>query len=153
MRGPSFTFRLERVRALRERSEDLAKEQLAASMSLRLRGEHVLRAAEDSVEGARGHRRGSATDFASGADLLAAQAYLEKTERLREAAALDLDRKEAEVEARRDALQRAARDRQVLERLKDRRRAEHAREAGRIEAAAVDEMALTAHRRGREALA
>ena len=149
MTGPSFTFRLERVRALRERAEDHAKEELAASLTQRLREEGMLRAAETELEAARMQRRGSAcAGAASGEELLAAQAYLERTARRREAAALDLDRQEAEVDARRVALTAAARERAVLEKLKERRRSEHAAWAARREGAALDELALAMHRRG-----
>jgi flagellar protein FliJ len=142
-----FTFPLERVRALRERTEDQAKEELAASLAHRMRGEAMLRAAGEAVSGARELHRGAMSQ-ASGTDLLLAQAYVERTARAREAASLELDRRDSEVEARRNALQHAARDRQVLERLKDRRRAEHKQEMARREGIALDEIALDMHRRG-----
>jgi flagellar FliJ protein len=144
-----FTFKLERVRALRERKEELAKEELAASLALRLRGEAMLQAAAENVEQARGVHRAAAGAPMTALELQAAQAYLERTERERESASLALDRSDAEVEARRSALQNAAREREVLERLKDRRRDEHTREAGRREGAVLDEMAITMHRRAR----
>jgi flagellar FliJ protein len=146
-----FTFKLERVRALRERKEELAKEELAASLALRLRGEAMLQAAAESVEHARGAQRAAAGAAMTAADLQAAQAYLERTEREREFASLNLDRQDAEVDMRRSVLQDAARDREVLERLKERRRDEHRREADRREGALLDEMAITMHRRGQAA--
>jgi flagellar FliJ protein len=146
-----FIFKLERVRALRERTEELAKEELAASLALRLRGEAMLHAAGAQVERARDNQRAAAGVPMSSHDLQAAQAYLERTEREQEFASLDLDRRDAEVDARRMALQTAARDREVLERLKKRRRDEHRREAGRREGAVLDEMALGIHRRGGQA--
>ena len=148
MTRPSFTFRLERVRALRERAEDLAKEELASSLSLRFEGESMLRSAQAELEQARATRRFSTEGGGtSAAELAAAQAYLEKTVRRREAAALDLDRQDAEVDSRRSALEQAARERQVLEKLKERRRSEHAVKAARAESAALDELALSVHRR------
>jgi flagellar protein FliJ len=142
-----FTFKLERVRALRERTEELAKEELAASLALRMRGEAMLRAAAENVEQARGLQRSAAGTAMTVAELQATQAYLERTERERESASLQLDRQDAEVEARRMALQNAAREREVLERLKERRRDEHNREADRRAGAVLDEMAITMHRR------
>jgi flagellar protein FliJ len=142
-----FTFKLERVRALRERKEELAKEELAASLALRLRGEAMLQTAAESVEQARGVQRAATGAPMAACDLQAAQAYLERTERERQSAELDLDRRDAEVDARRSALQDAAREREVLERLKERRRGEHRREADRREGAVLDEMAITMHRR------
>jgi flagellar FliJ protein len=142
-----FTFKLERVRALRERKEELAKEELAASLALRLRGEAMLHAAYENVEEARRLQRSAASSSMTAAELQAAQAYLERTERERESASLDLDRQDAEVEARRMALQNAAREREVLERLKERRRTEYLRESERRQGAVLDEMAITMHRR------
>jgi flagellar protein FliJ len=146
-----FQFPLERVRALRERAEDSAKEDLAASLSHRLKGEAMLRAASKLLDGARDAHRVTAGGSVSGAQLIAVQTYLERAERARVAAAEDLDRREADVSARREALVEAARERQALERLKARRSADHAAEAGRMESAALDEMAISMHRR-REAL-
>src|SRR5215210_9155767 len=96
-----FQFRLERVRALREREEEQAREELAASLAVRLKGEAMLRAAAESVSDAHDARRRSSTTAISGAELRALQAYMERTERTRESAALELDRREAEVDARR----------------------------------------------------
>ena len=147
-----FNFRLERVRALRENFEDQAREQLAASLSTRLKGEAMLRAASDSFAGAQDKRRQTASIEVSGQDLLAAQAYLERTGRARQAAELELDRRDAEVDARRTALLAAARERKVLERLKERRKADHRRESQRIEGTLLDEMAIVSHRRAEPAL-
>jgi len=36
---PSFVFRLERIRSLRERAEERAREELAHELRLRMRGE------------------------------------------------------------------------------------------------------------------
>ena len=83
----------------------------------------------------------------SGMDLIAAQAYIERSERTRREAALDLDRQEAEVAARRAALQTAARDRQVMDKLEERQRADHEREWARKAQGALDEVALGVHRR------
>ena len=141
-----FTFRLERVRALRERAEQRASEELASSVAHHRRGEEELRAAEERVAQAREGRR--ATAQASGADLLAMQAYIERTQRAEQAAALDLGRREAEVGARRDALVHAAREHRALTRLEQRRREEHAQQAARADGAIMDELALGVHRRG-----
>jgi flagellar FliJ protein len=145
---PPFRFRLERIRSVRERVEDQAREELAASLALRLKGEGMLRAAEAELQAARDARLATGTQqAASGVDLVAAQAYVEQAERRRQARMLDLDRCDAEVEARRAALLQAAKDRQALERLKDRKKAEHAVESQRIAGIALDEMSLNMHRR------
>jgi flagellar FliJ protein len=146
---PSFTFRLERVKSLRERAEDQAREQLAQELALRMRGEALLRQAALTAATA----RDSGLDAvqrpgASGADLIAAQHWIERAERRRREAALDVDRLQAEVAARRHALAVASRDREVLSRLEARQRAEHDRETARVEQNALDEMGLAVHRRG-----
>jgi len=147
-----FNFRLERVRSVRERAEEQAREDLAASLALRVRGEGMLRAAEAELDAARRTRRDAGADVAvSGIDLVAAQAYLEHAERRREARMLDLDRCDAEVEMRREALIEAARKRQALDRLKEKKRQEHDVESARITGAALDEMSLNMHRRRVEA--
>jgi flagellar protein FliJ len=137
---PSFKFRLERVRSLRERAEERAREELARELNHRVRGEAA--SARDSGRDAT-RRPGT-----SGADLLAAQAWIERSERNRREAALELDRRDAEVSARRESLALAARDREVIERLKRRRRADHDREVARIDQINLDEVALGVHRRG-----
>lgn len=142
-----FQFRLERVRALRERAEDQAREELASSLAIRMRGEAMLLAATQDVGAAHDARRSGTAAALSGAELLALQAYQERAERQRESAALELDRREAEVDARRAALAARSQERQVLERLKDRRREDHRLEMQRREGVLLDEMALTAHRR------
>jgi flagellar FliJ protein len=143
-----FHFRLERVRALRERSEDLAKEEFAASLTLRMRGEALLRSVCEELEGAHATERALVTgDGMDGATLASLQAYRERVERRREAAAIDLERAEEELAARRDALVSASRERQVLERLKDRRRADHERERNRLEGVVLDEIATNRHNR------
>jgi flagellar FliJ protein len=149
---PSFTFRLERVRDLRERAEEHAREELARELQLRMRGEALLREATHAVSTARDTGRGALGRFgASGADMLAAQAYLERAERDRREAALDLHRQDAEVEARRRALTAAARERKTIGKLEERQRAAHDREVARRAQIALDEVALGVHRRGRVA--
>ena len=142
-----FTFRLERVRALRERAEDQAKEEYAASLAHRLDGVAMLRAAAADRDRARAVSRPVEDMALSGADLIAAQAWLDRLERAREAAALELDRRDAEVEARHTALVHAARERHALERLRERRQADHALESARLESAELDELAAAGHRR------
>jgi len=144
----SFRFPLERLRALRERGEDLAKQELAGALHRQARCAERLRAMGDEVVGAFATQRAAAAGgSSSAADLLAAQAYLERVEQTQEAGQLDLDRHDAEVGARVDALREAARQRQALERLKERRRADHERALARAEGAVLDEIALTQHRR------
>ena len=145
--SPHFTFRLERVRSLRERAEDQAKEEYASSVAHRMEGAAMLRAAAAHRDEARAAVRPAADAALSGNDFLASQAWLERLERARQAAELELDRRDAEVDARHVALVHAARERHALERLHDKRRAEHTLESNRREAYELDELAAGAHRR------
>jgi flagellar FliJ protein len=149
---PPFKFRLERIRSVREQIEDKAREEFAASLALRIKGEGMLRAAEAELDAAHEHTRSTGTHRTlSATDLLAAQQWVEAAERQRQARALDLDRADVDVEHRRYMLQQASQDRQALEKIKDKRRREHEAEANRVAAIALDEMALNMHRRGQEA--
>jgi flagellar FliJ protein len=147
MAGPSFRFRLERVRALRERAEDEAKEAFAGAMMDRARSEQDVEDAAKRIVDARQSQLQAVEAPSSAADLMARQAYLERTERLHQASQADLHRREQVVEERRGELTEAARGRQALERLKESRRQEFVREQERIEAANLDEIALNGFRR------
>jgi flagellar export protein FliJ len=144
VRNPSFAFSLERVREVRVHEEDLAREAFAASLSLRARGVALLADAQARAAAA---REQEITESAprSGADLIASQAWLERVQRSQEQAALELDRREADLEAHRAALTSAGQRRQVLERLKERKREAHRLESARREANVLDEVALVGH--------
>jgi flagellar protein FliJ len=145
---PSFTFRLERVKSIRERAEERAREDLAHELRLRMRGEAMLLEATHAASAATEAGRDTVLSRSSAMDLIAAQAFIERSERIRREAALDLDRQNAEVDARRTALQAAARDRQVMDKLEERQRADHNAEWARRSQNALDEIALGVHRRG-----
>jgi flagellar protein FliJ len=147
MASPSFRFRLERVRALRERAEDEAKQAFAGAMVQRLRSVQEMEDAAKRVEQARQAQLGAAAAPVSAIDLMAHQAYLERSERAHQVSQDDLSRREQFVEQRRGELTEAARDRQALERLKEHRRVEFQREQDRIEVTALDEIALNGFRR------
>lgn len=80
-------------------------------------------------------------------ELVARQAYLERSERAHRATLDELARSERRVEQRRDQLTEAARDHQALERLKEQRRSDHQREQQRLENIVLDEIALDGFRR------
>ena len=147
MNGPSFRFRLERVRALRERREDTAKQELAGAMMRHRRCEDEVDAAAARLAGARAAQVETTRVMSSATDMLARQAYLERAERAHQATRQDLQRHELELTQRREALTLAARERQALERLKESRRAEHEREAARREGLLLDEIAINGFRR------
>jgi len=147
--GPSFRFRLERVRALRERRETVAKQDLAGAISRMTATEQDLSRAEQTLEHARAQQRELASPLANvpAGDLLARQAFLERVEGLRRARVNELSQREAEVAQRGAELTVAAGEHEMLVRLKERRRGEHNREADRREQGVLDEIATVRYRR------
>ena len=150
METPSFTFRLERVRTLRAGAEERAKEDLSNELRHRAEGERLLQAAVDAMHNAADNGRSahSSGRVVNAVDLIAHQTYLERTERLRSEAALELHRRETEVGVKREILANAARDRQAIDKLKERQKAEHDAEWARKSQNVLDELALAVHRRG-----
>lgn len=148
----AFRFRLEKVRRIRQGAEDRAREELAASLAARLESEQVVAATHERLGGAiETHRRVAGLAGASAAELIAAQAFLERVESERALAERVLGHHDESVDERRAALADAARDRQAMDRLRERRLAEHALHAGRAAAATLDELALRVHARGASA--
>jgi flagellar FliJ protein len=148
MLAAPFRFRLERVRALRERKEYLAKRDLAQALDRLSHTEGELRAADARLAKAHDEHRSTATEGSvSGADLLAGQAFLERVEDQRRLGAREVRRRRGEVADRGVALGRAAQEHKMLERLKQRQRAQHLRELARREGAELDEIAIERFRR------
>jgi flagellar export protein FliJ len=141
--GPSFRFRLERVRAVRERRERLAQQQLATSISRLSSSEAELRSADSDVEHARAEQRDAAgvSGRVGASELLARHMFLERVEAERRARALELARSEAEVAEMGERLATAATEHEMLKRLRERRRGEHDLELKRREQATLDEIA------------
>lgn len=147
MSAPSFRFRLERVRALRERSEDAAKEAVAGALAARLHSERELEDAMGRIVRARSAQLNATATATNALDLLAHQVYLERTEKAHDARQEDLRRRDLVLAQRRQELTAAARERQALERLKEHRRSDHVRELARLESIALDEIAINSFRR------
>jgi flagellar FliJ protein len=139
-----FRFGLERVREIRAHDEDRAKEAFAASLAERVRGAALLAAASRQLDDAHEARR-DGTPSASGQDLVSMQAYLDRVEQSRRDAERVLAHNDQALAERRSALTEASRRRQALERLKERRAAEHAAEAARRESNFLDEVALSTY--------
>ena len=147
--GTSFRFRLERVRVVRERKEKLAQRELADALSRRSSTVAELRSADADLEHARAEQRTATTGAGavSAADLLAGQAFLERVEAQRRVHAVELEQREVEVAARDAELATAASEHEMLNRLRERYRGEHDREAARRERNTLDEIAVTRFRR------
>jgi flagellar FliJ protein len=141
-----FTFGLERVRELRVHDEDRAREEFAASLHRRARGAAMLQAAQSLIEQARdGRRTGAVAGPVSAQDLLSQQRWLERLERHRTSAEQELTRSDTALTQSREQLNEARQKREILEKLKERRREEHTAENARRQGAALDEMALSQH--------
>jgi flagellar FliJ protein len=140
MNGPSYRFRLERVRALRERREEQAKQDFAAALVAR---EHAREERDKLTQ--RIVAAHQAQLAAAAGELAQHQSYVERLERTQELATQELARHEAELTRRRAALTRASQDRESLERLKERGLAEHNREQARVEQSMLDEIAGNSH--------
>jgi flagellar FliJ protein len=144
-----FRFRLERVHDIRRQRERGAQEGLAAALGRQAGEEAALGQVDATIEDARERFRGGAAggDLHPADQLAASQAYLERLAGRRAVAVRDLNASRDEVGKRRRELEAAARERQALDRLRDRRRAEHLRELARGESAQLDELAIAGHRR------
>ncbi len=151
MTGSAFRFRLERVRVVRERKEKLAQRELADAISRRSSTEADLRTTDAHLEHAHAEQRTVAAErgAVSVTDLLARQAFLERVEAQRRLRARELEQREAEVAERDAELATAASEHEMLNRLRERRRGEHDREAARRERNVLDEIAATRFRRSR----
>jgi flagellar export protein FliJ len=150
--GPVFRFRLERVRALRERKEQQAQQELAQAISSRTNTAAHLRAAEAHLEQAHSDHRARAVEIQTlnADELVARQAFLERIEAQRGAHAQELKQREVVVADRDAKLTAAAGEHEMLKRLSERHRGEHERATASREQGALDEM--TAARFGRSGL-
>ena len=147
--GSSFRFRLERVRALRERREDLARQELAKAVSRLSGSQSRLDAVDANLERVLADQRlaTSTSTTVDAEELRARQAFVERIEAQRVSETLELRRRESDVAERNSELGEAAREHRMLERLKERQHAEHDRETGRLESIALDEIAIDRFRR------
>jgi flagellar export protein FliJ len=149
----SFRFQLESVRALTEHAEGSARLDLAGEIAAGLAAGQELDTATALLEDARRVLPLADGSEVSAWDLLATDAYLQRRETSRAAAAEALLLQERRIEAKRALLLEASRRRQTLERLKLRRKAAHRTEQERAELAYLNEVSLLLHdRRTRDAL-
>jgi flagellar FliJ protein len=139
------------VHDIRRQAERGAQEELAAALGRQAGEEASLGLVDATIDGARERFRGVASGSSAGThpaiDLAATNAYLERRAGTRAVAVRDLNESRGEVSHRRHDLEAAARERQALDRLRERRRAEHDRQMSRAEGAHNDELALAGHRR------
>lgn len=137
-----FRFRLERVRTVRKHTEDIAAAELAEALDRLHESARELRRADEQIALARSASRDGQAAPQTGADLVAAQSWLECAERAREAMASNHRRDEHEVMLRRAALTAAVGERKALDILEQHQREEFERDAARAEVIELDEIAL-----------
>lgn len=142
-----FRFGLERVREVRAHDERTAQEVLAGSLNARGRQQAALAAAESVLTQARRTATlpAAPTVPLTGPALVAGVAWVAALERRREQAVRSSAAAEAQVGRDRQSVLAAARRREALDRLRERRLAEHTLAAGRAESARLDEIALRGH--------
>jgi flagellar export protein FliJ len=121
----------------------LAQQELADAISRRSSTQAELRTTDANLEHARAEQRTVAAQAmaVSATDLLARQAFLERIEAQRGLHTRELELREAEVSDRDAKLARAASEHEMLNRLRERHRGEHDREAARRERNVLDEIA------------
>jgi flagellar export protein FliJ len=142
-----FRFRLESVRSLREHAEQRAQEELARELDAKAARMAELSLAREGLSAARGQATPTLGGGATADVLRAQQAYLERRQHEERIALASVADQEHAVEVRRHQLGERAREREQIERLRDRRLREHQRARTRAEDASLSEVALAAHRR------
>ncbi len=143
MNGSVFRFRLERVRALRERKEQQAQQELAHAISLRTGAETELRNSETDLERAHSEHRALTSEPQAlvAGELAARQAFLERIEARRSAQSQELEQRKATVAERDATLTVAATEHETLKRLRERQHSEHQRAIAGREQSELDEIA------------
>jgi flagellar FliJ protein len=143
-----FRFKLEAVRKLREQAETSAKEAYARELALGRTRDAALAEAETRLAQA----RTAAASFAGpveGSDLRSRQAFIERRELERAIAALDSKVQAERIEAGRELLELAARNREAVERLKKRQERAHTLASARAEGRLLEDVGLAVHLRNR----
>jgi flagellar export protein FliJ len=144
MRRSRFHFKLDSVRSVRKHTESLAMQALATELAEAGELETRVGAAEERLDAARRETPGALGAL----ELAQRQLYRERVERELEYARVQVTLQARAVQHARDRLDVAAREREALDRLEARRKAEYVRELGRAERTAADEVATAMHRQG-----
>jgi flagellar export protein FliJ len=142
MSARRFTFALEPLRTVREHAEQVAMRDLAGELRQADALRHELQSTEQRLDAARDVQPEATL---TAVELAARQLYLERVEREVADAKYRAQLQEGHVEATRERLQLAARDREQVDRLAERRRAEHDRAERRRERDAGDEISIQMH--------
>jgi flagellar export protein FliJ len=142
MSARRFKFALEPLRTVREHAEQVAMRDLAGELRQADAIQHELHSTERRLTAA---RQTTPEEPLSAVELAARQLYLERVEREVADAKLRAQVQDGHVETMRERLQHAAREREQVDRLAERRRAEHERVERRRERDAGDEISIQMH--------
>ncbi len=117
---------------------------------MRAEGEALLQQAADAAVAARDHSRSTVATRASRRrpTFSPPRPSSSAPNAFGSTLSIELARREAEVAVRREVLAAAARDRQAIDKLKERQKAAHESEWARKSQNTLDELALAVHRRG-----
>ena len=140
-----FRFRLEPLLRLRSALEREAERALARAVQERLGVEALLQELQQQRAAVLEGRRREAGQTVDLSFLRAGERFLVALERRELQAREALLQAQQKVDARRLELARAHRDRLSLERLRERRKAQHDQEQARMEAVQNDELAMLRH--------
>jgi flagellar export protein FliJ len=138
----SFTFNLESVRRLRDHAERKAREEVARELSAREEHASELARRNDAVDEARDGARAAHPSARAMWHALVERRKLERAK-----AEHALAEQEERVDESRSRATDAAREHEIISRLEQRRRAEHARDVLRAEEAELGEIANAAYLR------
>ena len=144
MRRPRFHFKLDSVRTVRKHSESLAMQALASELAEAGELELRLGAVEERLVAARQDGSGALGAL----ELAQHQLYRERIERELEDTRMRASLQARAVQHARDRLDLAAREREALDRLAERRRLEHVHELDRVERLVADELSATMRSHG-----
>ncbi len=142
-----FHFRLDNLLHLRSALEKEAERTLARALQAEFEAKAHLQALKDRRHAALESRRTAQGEHLDLDQWRALERYLVALDRLDARGKEALLEAEAATEGCREALRKAHRDRLSLERLRERRRAQHDVEQARTEATQMDELAVLRFRR------
>lgn len=135
-------FKLQSVLNYRQSLEDQAQQVLAASLQRRQVIEEQLSQQHEALSGYDGELRRRQREGMAVAEMTLFENRIHHCRRLMAELKQALRQLDRQIEAERDALKKAAQDRQIMEKLKEKQEAEYRRELSRQERVMLDEISL-----------
>lgn len=135
-------FKLQSVLNYRQSLEDQAQQALAASMQQRSEISGELERQGQALDGYDRELRERQKEGLTVAEIDLFESQISYCRRMMAQLQQQLEQIDLRIEEQRECLQKAARDRQIMEKLKDKKEAEFRRELTRQERAMLDEISL-----------